>query len=372
MLQRINLPFLLKLALVLVSIICIGYLADVGKIILAPLFFALLISLLFLPFANFLERKLKFNRSLSTMVSVLIMISFLGGLIYFFGAQFSDLSDDWPKLQKQVIQSFGQLQTYVSHNFNINFNKQLKYLNEAGDKLISSSTIILGTTLAVFSSSMAFFVFSVIFFIFILNYRRVLYGFITNVFQDEHRSKVEDITKEVQKIIKKYITGLFIEIFIVAAMTSLVLTVLDVKYALLLGVLTGILNVIPYVGIFIAAIFASFISFAMGGSSKFLFVIMGYIGVHLIDSNIILPFVVGSKVKINALFSFIIILIGESLWGISGMFLGIPFLAILKIILERIDTLKPWGELLGDEEVVTTRPKRRLKISKKITLEEKD
>ena len=371
MVQKINLPFLIKLSLVLVSVLCIGYLADLGKMILAPLFFAFLISLLFLPFANFLERKLKFNRGLSTLVSVLIMISFLGGLIFFFGSQFSSLSNDWPQLQKQVIHSFGELQTWVSHTFNINFNKQLKYLNEAGDKILSSSTIILGTTLAIFSSSLAFAAFSVIFFIFILNYRRVLYRFITNVFKDEHRYKVEEITTEIQKIIKKYIAGLFIEIFVVASLTSIVLTVLDVKYALLLGVLTGILNVIPYVGIFISGILASFISFAMGGTSKFLLVIVGYLGVHLLDSNIILPFVVGSKVKINALFSFIIILIGESLWGISGMFLGIPFLAILKIVLDRIEGLKPWGALLGDEEKVV-RPKRKLKISKKITIEEKD
>ena len=371
MLQKINLPFLVKLTLVLVSILCIGYLADIGKIILAPLFFALLISMLFLPFANFLERRLKFNRGLSTLFSVTIMISVLVGLIYFFGSQFSRLSEDWPQLQKQVTQSFGELQIWVSHTFNINFSKQLKYLNEAGDKIIASSTVILGTTLVIFSSSLAFAAFSIIFFIFILNYRRVLYGFITNVFKDEHRTKVEEITTEIQKIIKKYIAGLFIEIFIVSTLTSVILTVLGVKYAILLGVLTGILNVIPYVGILISAILASFISFALGGTSKFLLVLIGYLGVHLIDSNVILPFVVGSKVKINALFSFLIILIGESLWGISGMFLGIPFLAILKIILDRIDDLKPWGALLGDE-VKIIRPKRKLKISKKFTLEEKD
>lgn len=182
---------------------------------------------------------------------------------------------------------------------------------------------------------------------------------------------MQDITSEIQKIIKSYLSGLFIQILIVSTLTSLMLTLLDVKYALLLGILTGILNVIPYVGIFIAALFASFISFATGGASKFLFVIFGYIAVHAVDGNIILPFVVGSKVKINALFSFIVIIIGESTWGISGMFLAIPFLAMLKIILDRVEGLQPWGALLG-EEVKTTRPKRKLKIFKKITIEEKD
>lgn len=371
MLEKIKLPFLIKLTFVLVSIFCIGYLLNLGKIILAPLFFALLISLLFLPFANFLEQKLKFNRSFSTLVSVLILILILFGMAFFFGNQFSSLSEDWPQLQKQLTHSFRDLQTWVSQHFNINFSKQIKYLNEAGDKILSSSTTILGTTLAIFSSSLAFAVFSVIFFIFILKYRRVLYTFMKSVFQEEHRSKVEEISTEIQKIIKKYITGLFIEIFIVSTLTSIFLAILDVKYAILLGTLTGVLNVIPYVGIFISAILASFISFATGDISKFLFVLLGYFGIHLIDSNIILPFIVGSKVKINALFSFLIILIGESLWGITGMFLGIPFLAIIKIILDRIDGLKPWGALLG-EDVKAIRPKRKLKINKKITIQEKD
>lgn len=369
--EKIKLPFLIRLSLVLVSILCLGYLAEIGKTILAPLFFSFLISLLFLPFANFIESKLKFRRSFSTLFSVLILILLLSGLVYFFGNQFARLSDDWPLLQKQINESFSEFQIWVSKTLHINFSKQLKYFNELGDKILSSGTIIIGTTLSVFSSSMAFIIFSSIFFIFILNYRRILYQFIVNVFQEEHRPKVQDITNEIRKIIKQYITGLFIQIFIVSTITSIVLTVLDVKYALLLGVLTGILNVIPYVGIFISAIFASFISFATGGTSKFLFVLIGYFGVHILDSNIILPFVVGSKVKINALFSFLIILIGENLWGISGMFLGIPFLAILKIILDRIDGLKPWGALLGEEEKFA-RPKRKLKFSKKITFEEKD
>lgn len=371
MAEKISLPFILKLALVLISILALGYIIDVGQLVLAPLFFAFLIALLFLPFANFLERTLRFPRSISTLLSVVIMMSALAGLIYFFGNQFSNLSDDWPLLEKQVVASFSDLQKWISETFNIKFSKQLKILNDAGDTLISSSTIILGTTLAIFSSSLAFSAFTIIFFIFILNYRRVLYTFITSVFHEDHRSKVSDIATEIQKIIKSYISGLFIQIFIVSALTSLMLTLLDVKYALLLGVMTGILNVIPYVGIFIAAIFASFISFATGGTSKFLFVLIGYIGVHAVDGNIVLPFVVGSKVKINALFSFIIILVGESIWGISGMFLGIPFLAILKIILDRIEGLKPWGAVLGDE-VKKQRPRRKLKLSKKIVIEEKD
>ena len=146
---------------------------------------------------------------------------------------------------------------------------------------------------------------------------------------------------------------------------------IGVKYALLLGVLTGLINVIPYLGILVACLISGIISFATGGASEFIFVILAYLGIHAIDGNIVLPLVVGSKVKINPLFSFLAILVGESLWGISGMFLAIPFLAIIKIIFDRIDELKPWGQLMG-EEINLNKKKRRFKISKSITLEEKD
>ncbi len=109
----------------------------------------------------------------------------------------------------------------------------------------------------------------------------------------------------------------------------------------------GLLNVIPYIGICISLLISCFIAFATGTVSTCIYVAIGYVIVHIIDGNIVLPFVVGSKVKINALFSFIGILLGEHLWGISGMFLCIPAIAIIKIIFERVEGLKPWGKPFG-------------------------
>lgn len=368
--KDIKLPFIAKLALVLISILALGYLAKIGKGVLAPLFFAILMALLFLPFANFLERKLKFSRTVSTFSSLLIMLLFLTGLIYFFSTQLSDFVNDFPILKEQVTRSFNELQIWVSQTFHLNFAKQMSYINQALDKLLSSTGLILGFTVSMFSSTMAFFLFSALFFIFILNYRRVLYQFIISIFQSQHFEKVNEGIVEIQKIIKNYISGLFIQIIIVSSLTSILLSVLGVKYAILLGVLTGLLNVIPYIGILFSCLIACVISFATGGT-HILFVLIGYVVIHLIDGNITLPLVVGSKVKINPLFTFIGLLIGEELWGISGMFLSIPFLAILKIIFERVEGLEPWGRVLGEETKVK-KARKKYKITKNITLEEKE
>jgi len=366
-----KLPFLLKLALAVVSIIGIGYLINLGQSILAPFFLAFLMAMLFLPIANFFEKKLKFPRSISTIVSVMMMLVILTGLIYFFGSQISSFSRDLPHLTKQFNMVFHNLQTWVSHTFNVKIDEQLDYLDQGLGKLLSSSGVILGFTFGIFSSSLGFLAFFILFFIFILNYRRILNNFIVNVFNEKHKTSVQEVVSEVRIMTKRYIIGLCLQIIIVSTLTTIVLTVLGVKYAILLGVLTGLLNVIPYIGICISLLISCFIAFATGTVSTCVYVAIGYVIVHIIDGNIVLPFVVGSKVKINALFSFIGILVGEHLWGISGMFLCIPAIAIIKIIFERVEGLKPWGKLLGEDEK-PNKKKKSYKISKNITLKEMD
>jgi len=182
-----------------------------------------------------------------------------------------------------------------------------------------------------------------------------------SVFLEENKQMVHDIIENVQYIIRKYIIGLLIEMAIVAAAVSIIFWVLGIKYAILLGLITGILNIIPYIGIFIALILSSLITFATAATlTKLILVVAALVVVHLIDSNVILPIVVGSKVRINALITVLGVIIGEMVWGISGMFLSIPVIAVLKIIFDRIDGLKPWGIILGDEE------KKQNKLAKKL------
>lgn len=359
MIKQLKLPFVLKLALVLVSIIAIGYLAKLGQSILAPMFFAFLMAMLFLPLSNFLEKKWRFSRTFSTFVSVLLMLLVISLLSWFFTSQLSDFANDFPTLEKQIYKTFNELQVWIDKTFHVNFEKQMKYLNEGLNKLLSSTGIILGFTLSLLSTSLGFIAFSILFFIFILNYRRQLYTFIIEIFDARHSDKVRTAVAETQKIIKQYISGLFIQIAIVSALTSILLSLLGVRYALLLGVLTGLLNVIPYLGILVSALVACLIAFATGNPHT-LWVFLGFIAIHAIDANVTLPLVVGSKVNINALFSFIGLLIGEHLWGISGMFLSIPFLAILKIIFEKNEDLRPWANLIGEESENSDQHKRKL------------
>jgi predicted PurR-regulated permease PerM len=150
-------------------------------------------------------------------------------------------------------------------------------------------------------------------------------------------------------VIKSYIVGIFIEMAIVGILTTTGFLILGIKYAILLGAITALLNLIPYIGILVAGIIAIL---ATLGNSTDVYLILGIIIVNIvvqfIDNNIIVPKIVGNKVSINSLVTMIGVIIGGSLWGIPGMILSIPIIAIIKIIFDNIESLKPWGDLLGN------------------------
>jgi putative permease len=369
--RPIAVPFYAKLALILFSIVCLGYLAILGQTLLAPLLTSFLLALLLLPLSNFLENRFGIKRSIASIVSVIIMIAVISGILYFLVNQLTDLWQDWPLLKKQAETSFHDVQMWISRTFHVNTKKQIDYLQNSATSALATSATVLGATLLTLSSTLLFLSFLLLFTFFILNYRGILFKFLTSVFAEEHTQKVSDIVKRIQYIIKKYITGLFLQMIIVTVLMMFVLWILGVKYAILLGLIAGIFNIIPYIGIFSALLISIIITFATAGAAKMLLVIAVFAGIHAIDGNILMPLVVGSKVKINALFAFIGIVVGEMIWGISGMFLCIPYLAMLKIVFDRVDQLKPWGILLGGEDK-PNKKRKVYRITKNIKLEEQE
>ncbi|MCO5258639.1 MAG: AI-2E family transporter [Crocinitomicaceae bacterium] len=369
--EKVSNSFLVRLALTLFSLIALSSILVAGKYIIAPFFLAFLLAILFLPFVQFLERKLWFGRALSTLSAMAVMLILIALFIFFFGSQLADFNQDLPRLQEQSTIMFSQFQQWIDTTFHVNSKKQFEYIDLGLSKLLSSSVQILSVTFNVLASSLAFLVFFSFFFIFVLNYRKILVSFLFHVFSEEHKSTVNNVVNEVKQMTKSYMLGLGIQIILVFFLTVIALSIIGVKYAVLLSILTAILNIVPYIGILVSMVLTALIALMPGVPIDCLYVLIAYAIIHLIDANMILPFVVGSKVKINALVTFLGLLIGESLWGISGMLLSIPALAILKIIINNIDSLKPWGILLG-ENVKAGRKKRKIRITKKIVIEEKD
>lgn len=347
-------PFYTKLAMVLISMIALGYLVVHGKEILSPLIFSFLFAIMLLPLTKFLERKVHLAHGAACGVSVILMVLIVGGIIYLVGSQISDLASDWPQLRDQVVATFAKLQDWIAEHYDINASKQMNYVHSATTKILSGSTAAIGTTVLSVSSMLLFLIFMLIDTFFLLLYRKLLLRFLVAVFKEENAETVYDVVERIQYIIRKYITGLFLEMVIVATVVCIVFLIGGIKYAFLLGLITGLFNIIPYIGIFTALLLSVLITFSTAAIGKVILVAVTIILMHLIDSNFLLPVIVGSKVKINALVTILGVILGEMLWGIPGMFLSIPIIAMSKIIFDRIESLKPWGILLGDETEIHT------------------
>jgi len=345
-------PFYFKTAMVLVAIISLGYLCILGKEVLSPLLFGLLFSILLLPLAVFLETKLKLRRSAASALSVLLLLAAIAGVLLLVGTQISSLSNDLPKLKEQVIASFQNFQEWISTTFHVNIEKQMDYVNSATAKIEKATPNVIGATVLSLSSVLFFLVFVILDTFFLLFYRSRLLKFLVDVFKEENSKIVYDIVERVQFIIRKYLVGILLEMTTVAIVCCTVFMLLGIKYAILLGLITALFNIVPYIGIFTALLLNIIITFATTAlASKVLLVIITVVSMHLIDSNVLLPVIVGSKVRINAFITLLGVVLGEMIWGISGMFLSIPVIAIIKIIFDRVESLQPWGHLMGDEKI---------------------
>lgn len=340
-------PFYQKFALVLIGLTLLVYIIILGKDILSPLVFGFLFAILLLPIANFFENKLQLPRSMASIFSIFLLLGLIAGVLYLVGSQISNLADDWPMLKSQVQQSVKELSSYIHHAFHITQRKQMGYVEDTEKKIIASGTDVIGQTFGAISSVLVFYVFSLIFCFFTLLYRHLLLKFLVWVFHEGHTHIVHDIVENVQRILRQYILGLLLEMIVVATIACTAFFFIGVKYAVLLGILIGLFNLIPYLGIFSALLLSCLITFATGSIKDTSLVAICVLGIHLVDSNFLLPTIVGSKVKLNAFVTFLGLLLGEMIWGLSGMFLSIPIMAILKIIFDRVDDLKPWGYLLG-------------------------
>jgi predicted PurR-regulated permease PerM len=158
------------------------------------------------------------------------------------------------------------------------------------------------------------------------------------------------VVTEVNEVMKNYVLGLLMEMLILGLLIFTTLSIMGIKYALLMAVMAGVLNIIPYLGIYTALALSMLITFANGTTAQVLGIGIVFIAAHFIDANIILPRIVGGQVKLNPLITILAVLIGNLLWGIPGMFLFIPLIAILRIISEEVEDLKPWSILIGEDK----------------------
>ena len=349
MIKPIELPFYAKIAFILVTFLAIGFIFCIGKDVITPVLMAFLFAVLLMPVFTFLNLKLKFPRHLAAIISVLIFALFIIGILVFISYQVTDIANDFPTIKKNANAFILDIQKFIRKNFHISIGEQKKYIDNVAKDSVKNGNANIGSALiSVTDLLLDCTIIPIYTFLFLL-YKNHFILFFAKLINKENHAVLKDILSQIKVSINNYIVSLIFEMIVVSVLTSLGLWIVGVKYFILLGLITGILNLIPYIGILIAGIITIFASLTgTPETSVILSILIVNLIVQLIDNNILVPLIINSKVEINAMVSIIGIIIGGAVAGISGMFLAIPLLAILKIIFDRIESLEPWGYFMGN------------------------
>lgn len=321
---------LIHVVLLLHGFVIILLLAYFGKFLFIPLFFSFLIAIFLYPLSTWFEQH-GLNRLASSILCILICVLACTVIIYFVSSQFGRFLNDIPSLKDKLSELLQNLQGWLKQHYNLDENTQVNYVNKYLDTFVSAA----GFTVASFISVLLFITLSVFFIFYILFYRKSLNAFLLSLFNTAYRKKITDISFVLHSTIVNYIKGLLTEMFILIFLSSITLLILGVKYAILMAFFAGLFNIVPYIGIYTATLLNMLIAIASGNGAKSLEVLLVFVIIHIIDANLITPFIVGSRIKINPLITLIAVISGELIWGIPGMFLFIPLAAIINIIIEK-------------------------------------
>lgn len=338
-------PFYIKVPAILIGLIAAVYILFVLGSILIPVAFAILIAILLNPLYTRFEAIMpKIPAILTTLLLATLVVA---GLFYFLSTQISVFLESLPLLKQKLAVLLVELQGWAKDKFGFNIDKQVSALTSGltdggGDMLKNTVGPVLTFISVVLLIPTYVFL--------LLYYKPLILDFLFQIFSEKHSLRVAEILSQTKSAVQSFMQGLMIETVVVCTLNSIALLIIGVPSAIVIGVIGGILNLIPYIGGLVAITLpVLMVTITHDGFSGQLAVIVSYLVIQFIDNNILVPRIVSSKVQVNALISIIGVLLGGALWGVSGMFLSIPLIGVLKIIFDRLDGTKPWGSLLGIE-----------------------
>jgi predicted PurR-regulated permease PerM len=326
---------LVIVALVIVAII-------LAKDIIIPIAFASFLSIVMLPLVKRLER-----RKINTVVSILIVLLGFTFSLFLLGWLIVDqivaLVNDLPDIQSKMYVFSNRISQLLRDDLGISLSDQNNFLKE-GIKTISTYA----ADLLVSTSNLLSVLFQIPIYIFLfLLYRKKFRAFFKKLIPGDGNLVWK---KDLENVLQGYVIGLSLVTLIVAVLNSVGLLLLGIEHAIFFGLLSGLLTIIPYVGIFIGASLPAILALITKESAWYAVgVIAIFSTVQFLEGNFITPKITGSKVSINALAAIIALLIGGKLLGIAGMILAVPAIGVVKVMLNESEHLRPFVTLLEDD-----------------------
>lgn len=349
------------------TVIAFVYILSVASTLLIPLAYSLLIAITLFPVVRFLNRK-GFGLVWAILASMLGVIIIISGVIYFFSAQIIDIASDYEAFTQKINGLYMTVLHFVNEQINIIPNletedikkKLIEALNKKGMPLMSD-------TLNYTSTVVSFLFLTIIYIFLILLYHQQLTAGLVKAVPKNSKEQFRNTLKEAQKVGQKYLTGMGLLMLILGTLNTIGLLILGIDYAFFFGFLAALLAIIPYIGTTLGGLLPTLYAFMTYDSYWYpLGVILVFWFVQTLEGNFLSPKVVGGNLNLNALTALLSLIAGGLLWGISGMILFLPFMAIFKVFCENYEELQPIAALMGDNSSPQEKPKKMIKKIKKV------
>lgn len=327
---------------------------------LIPFVFAGILAMLFSPLCARFEA-MGINKALSSFICILLLVLIFACIGAVVSTQVASFINDLPQIEKEINQQLRSVQFYVQETFGVSPEQQEEAVKDGSGESGGVGSMIVNF-LSSFTGIMASSLLVLVYIFLLLYYRTRFPKFIMKVVEEDQKEQAQHIISESSEVAQQYLIGRGILIFILAVLYSLGMTIVGVDNAIFLSIIGALLSIIPYIGNIMAFALFMFMALAQGGGSGlYLSIFIVFSIVQFLESYLLEPFVVGAEVDIHPFFTVVIIIVGEQIWGVAGMILAIPMLAVVKIIFSHIDFMEPYAYLIGD-----SRDKKNSKISEKI------
>ena len=331
------------LAYFLLAMVLLVFCLSTAAFILVPLVWSIFIAFSIYPISNWLEGK-RIPRAIAIFITLFLVGILAFGFVYLLINQMLALIGDIPEIGQNFREKINtyllEIEGLLGDDFDLNTIDWSVY-GFLSPETLNSTLFSTGKTLTL-AGIIPLYIF------FLLYYKDFFVEFIRRV-SVKSNVQILEWAEDAGDVIQNYITGMLKVTLFVAFFSGLFFYSMDIEYYLLFAIWVAVMNLIPYIGVFISSTLVILYVFLTTDTIFYPLLTLAVLwGIQLVENNIITPLVVGAKVNVNALAVLLAILIGGGIWGISGMVLFIPLTGILKITFDRIPSLQPYGYLLGD------------------------
>jgi len=352
-------PTIVKIILAMVGIIALFVIVTQARNFLYPILLGVLMAYLLLPIAAYLE-KVKVPRPIAILISIIFGMTVIGGIVFFLYNRITFFLEDIPTLRVNATNNIDSILNRVESEFGLSVASQKNWLRQNINDFFESGT---GNLINAFSATTST-IFGIgimpVYVFFMLFYRNKFRNFLLMVTGKGTHEKTKNVLEQISNVTQRYVGGVVTVVLILCVLNSAGLMIIGIKYAIMFGILSALMNLIPYFGTLIGGTIPLAFTLFSDTPEKALGIVVLYLIIGFVDHNILTPNITGGAVQINPFFTILSLVVGGIVWGIPGMLIAVPILGTVKIIFENISELHPYAYLMGSDG-----PRRYLKLGKR-------